>query len=58
VPTVGRCRALYDYGAQEADELTLREGDVIDVIQKSGEWWEGTLNGKTGVFPANYVEDI
>jgi hypothetical protein len=49
---------LYDYGAQEADELTLREGDVIDVIQKSGEWWEGTLNGKTGVFPANYVEDI
>jgi len=58
VPSVGRCRALYDYGAQEADELTLREGDVIDVIQKSGEWWEGTLNGKTGVFPANYVEDI
>ncbi len=58
VPIVGKCRALYDYTAQESDELTIREGDTIDIIQKSGEWWEGTLNGQVGVFPANYVEEI
>ncbi|KAL6066179.1 Myosin-1 [Balamuthia mandrillaris] len=56
-PIVGKCRALYDYTAQEDDELTLKEGDVIDIIQKSGEWWEGMLAGRTGVFPANYVEE-
>jgi len=49
---------MYDYGAQEVDELTLREGDEIVITQKQGEWWEGTVNGKTGVFPANYVEEI
>ena len=25
---------------------------------RSGGWWEGTLDGKTGWFPSNYVEDI
>lgn len=47
----------FDYNAQEHDELTIKKGEVIkNVIKKPGGWWEGTLNGKTGVFPDNYVK--
>lgn len=46
----------YKYTAQEADELTLVKGAIIENIQKNpGGWWEGTLNGKTGMFPDNFV---
>lgn len=48
--------ALYDFEAVNAEELNIRQGDRIVVIKKDDSgWWEGTLNGQTGVFPANYV---
>lgn len=28
------------------------------MIKKDGEWWTGVLNGKTGVFPSNYVQKM
>ena len=40
------------------DELTFVEGDVIEIVEKDGEWWTGILNGQTGLFPANFVEEI
>ncbi|XP_069680534.1 SH3 domain-containing kinase-binding protein 1 isoform X2 [Periplaneta americana] len=47
----------FDYVAQETDELTLRKGDVITNIKtQPGGWWEGTLNGKRGMFPDNFVK--
>lgn len=49
-------RAMHGYTAQNGDELGFKEGDVFSITQKDGEWWEGTLNGVTGWFPANYVE--
>uniref|UniRef100_T1J3V5 SH3 domain-containing protein n=1 Tax=Strigamia maritima TaxID=126957 RepID=T1J3V5_STRMM len=50
-------RVEYDYDAENADELTLRTGEVIThVVQKEGGWWEGKLNGKHGVFPDNFVK--
>ena len=49
----------FDYVAQEHDELTLRKGDVITSIKtQPGGWWEGTLNGKRGMFPDNFVKVI
>jgi len=30
-----KCRALYDYDAQDADELTFREGDIIEIDEES-----------------------
>ncbi|KAI7852598.1 hypothetical protein BDC45DRAFT_607176 [Circinella umbellata] len=49
--------AIYNFDAVNADELTLREGDKIIVIRKDDSgWWEGTVNGQSGVFPANYVQ--
>ena len=48
---------MYDYSAQQDDELTLRVGDVIHSIVKLGEGWcEGVLNDRKGVFPDNFVK--
>ena len=46
--------ARYDYDAADSDELTFREGDVIEVTMKADDWSEGVLNGKKGSFPSNY----
>jgi hypothetical protein len=47
----------FDYVAQEPDELNLRKGDVITNIKmQPGGWWEGTLSGKRGMFPDNFVK--
>ena len=54
----GNATALYDFDAAEDAELSIRTGDVIEVLAKDGVgdgWWEGVLNGKRGVFPADYV---
>ncbi|XP_075164429.1 LIM and SH3 domain protein Lasp isoform X8 [Haematobia irritans] len=52
-------RALYDYEAQDVDEVSFREGDIIFEVESidSG-WMTGRVErtGKTGMLPANYVE--
>lgn len=53
-------RALYDYEAQDSDEVSFREGDVIfevDTIEAG--WMTGKVDrtGKIGMLPANYVEN-
>ncbi|XP_039268381.1 abl interactor 2-like isoform X5 [Styela clava] len=51
--------AIYDYSAENADELSLREDEVVYVVRKNDDgWYEGVLNGVTGLFPGNYVEII
>ncbi|EFO24129.1 abl-interactor 1 [Loa loa] len=51
--------ALYDYEAEKPDELTLRENCIVYVLRKNEDgWYEGVLNGCTGLFPGNYVETI
>merc|ERR1712137_1440725 len=55
-PPKPKCRALYPYDPVEPDELTLNEGDVIEIIEQDGDWWKGLLNGAESLFPANYVE--
>ena len=40
-------------------QLKFKKGDIITITQREdGGWWEGTLDGKTGWFPSNYVEEI
>ena len=46
---------LYAFKAEDDTELAFNKGDRITVLSKQGEWWEGELNGKKGMFPANYV---
>ncbi|XP_053171996.1 intersectin-2b isoform X2 [Scomber japonicus] len=48
--------ALYTYESPETADLTFSEGDVILVSKKEGEWWNGSIGDRTGVFPSNYVK--
>ncbi|XP_077435856.1 nostrin [Vanacampus margaritifer] len=59
VCTVGQCKALYNFTPQRSDELTLKEGDLLDIYTKEENgWWFGALNGQTGHFPSTYVEEL
>ncbi|XP_068440577.1 mitogen-activated protein kinase kinase kinase 10 [Clinocottus analis] len=53
--------AVFDYEATADEELTLRRGDLLQVLSKdskvSGDegWWTGKIQDKVGIFPCNYV---
>lgn len=52
-----RVVAIYDYNADKEDELSFTEGSLIYVLKKNDDgWWEGVMDGITGLFPGNYVE--
>ncbi|KAL6257330.1 hypothetical protein P5V15_010905 [Pogonomyrmex californicus] len=54
-----QCRAIYQYSANLNDELSLSPGDLITVHQKQPDgWWIGECRGRTGIFPATYVQVI
>lgn len=55
-----QAKVLYDFKAELPTELTIRTGDTISFIKSTtdGDWLEGTLSGKTGLFPAAFVEII
>uniref|UniRef100_A0A4W3H5D8 Abl-interactor 2b n=1 Tax=Callorhinchus milii TaxID=7868 RepID=A0A4W3H5D8_CALMI len=51
--------AIYDYSKDKEDELSFQEGSIIYVLKKNDDgWYEGVMNGVTGLFPGNYVESI
>jgi hypothetical protein len=48
--------AQYACVAEHWDELAFKAGDKIVVTKMEDPgWWEGSLNGKIGLFPSNYV---
>lgn len=52
-------KALYMFTSTGSGEISFEAGDIIEVIQFSDpDWWDGTSKGKTGAFPARYVERI
>uniref|UniRef100_A0A8C1JTB9 Rho guanine nucleotide exchange factor (GEF) 7b n=1 Tax=Cyprinus carpio TaxID=7962 RepID=A0A8C1JTB9_CYPCA len=52
-------KARFNFQQTNEDELSFNKGDIIQVTrQEEGGWWEGSLNGKTGWFPSNYVKEI
>jgi len=46
---------MYTYSSEEPADLTFNQGDVFTIQKMEGDWWTGTMNGKTGIFPATYV---
>lgn len=60
-PAVEKAVVRYSYSADNEDELSLKENEIIVILDKELEdagWWKGELNGKVGVFPDNFVELI
>ncbi|XP_036799733.1 SH3 domain-containing kinase-binding protein 1 isoform X2 [Oncorhynchus mykiss] len=54
-----RCKASFSYVPQNEDELELKIGDVIHILGEVEEgWWQGSLNGKTGMFPSNFTIEL
>uniref|UniRef100_A0A4W5PDZ0 Rac/Cdc42 guanine nucleotide exchange factor (GEF) 6 n=1 Tax=Hucho hucho TaxID=62062 RepID=A0A4W5PDZ0_9TELE len=52
-------KARFQFKQKNEDELSFNKGDLIRVSrQEEGGWWEGSLNGKTGWFPSNYVREV
>ncbi|XP_047934344.1 sorbin and SH3 domain-containing protein 2 isoform X12 [Anser cygnoides] len=54
-------QALYNYTPRNEDELELREGDVIDVMEKCDDGWFVGTSRRTkffGTFPGNYVKRL
>lgn len=52
-------KARFAFQQTNEDELSFSKGDIIIVSrQEDGGWWEGSLNGKSGWFPSNYVREL
>jgi hypothetical protein len=64
---LGVYKAIYDYAPQSENELAIKEGDVLYILEKSGEddWWKAKKKAigedddePTGLIPNNYVEEV
>ena len=56
-------RALFEYNAQDEEELSFPEGALIKLTRTDDNgvddgWWEGSYEGKVGVFPSVVVEMV
>ncbi|XP_061852641.1 SH3 and cysteine-rich domain-containing protein [Colius striatus] len=51
--------ALYKFVPQENEDLEMRPGDMITLLEDSNEdWWKGKIDDRTGFFPANFVQRV
>lgn len=64
---VGVYRAIYDYTPQASNELSLAEGDLLLVLEKSedDDWWRAKKKAREdepeepeGLIPSTYVEEV
>ncbi|KAK7681200.1 hypothetical protein QCA50_015816 [Cerrena zonata] len=60
---LGYCKALFDYQAHEADDLSFKKDEKLAVLEHlSEDWWKGFKQNegpnRAGVFPSNYVNVI
>lgn len=64
---LGIYKALYDYTPQGEGELAISEGDILYLLEKSGEddWWRAKKKASgdddeepVGLIPSNYIEEV
>jgi hypothetical protein len=59
-PPTNRVIALWDYQANEGNEISFDPDDIITEVEKVHDgWWKGRApNGQFGLFPSNYVKPL
>lgn len=65
MPFLKVCVALYDYEANTEEELTIKENDILYLLEDDDpEWWKAKLKTAdpnellVGLIPSNYVEPV
>ncbi|CAF1507621.1 unnamed protein product, partial [Adineta ricciae] len=52
-------KVLHSYDAEHDDELTIRPGDLIILLERRpDQWCRGNLDGNIGLFPGNFVQEL
>lgn len=57
-PALRRGRAMWDFTAENSNELSCKRGDVLLVYEDNGDWVDAELNGERGWIPTNYVHFV
>ena len=59
-PPSNRVIALWDYQANEGNEISFDPDDIITDVEKVAEgWWKGKApSGRIGLFPSNFVKPL
>lgn len=53
--------ALYTFVGDQPGDLGFKKGDIITITKRTdskNDWWTGELDGRSGIFPSNYIETI
>eukprot|EP01113_Clastostelium_recurvatum_P037031 TRINITY_DN5374_c0_g1_i1.p1 TRINITY_DN5374_c0_g1~~TRINITY_DN5374_c0_g1_i1.p1 ORF type:complete len:949 (+),score=267.77 TRINITY_DN5374_c0_g1_i1:1229-4075(+) len=55
----GQAKAIQDHQAKHVSQLHFQKGDIINIVDKfpTG-WWKGEKDGKIGLFPKGFVDEI
>ena len=54
-----KCVALFNYVAQDGEELTITKNEQLTVVSNEGTWWSvQNTKGHQGLVPSNYVKEI
>lgn len=52
-------QAQFDFSAQDSSQLSLRRGDIVEVVECGDQhWWRGRAGGRLGFFPRSYVQPV
>ena len=56
-PRVEQYIALYDFAAQNRDELSIREGEKMELVKRvDNDWTEVAIGRERGLVPSNYIQ--
>jgi len=57
---IGKAVGLFDFVSSEAEDLSFKKGEIIQIIKKDedSEWWTGRIGVRQGIFPSNYTEPV
>jgi len=56
---LGYARAIYDFVSEHQEDVSLRAGDIVLVLEEVDDsWLKGKNHNKVGYFPRTYVESV